>query len=535
MKRKIIILISIIIILVGGVLIYRAIQDQEPAYQFVVVERGDISQEVSETGLVAPAQSIDLDFQIQGRVASMSVKAGDKVKLGQELVKLDQSELSLLVSEARAALEVAQAKLDKTLAGASQEDIQVYQTAVDKAEVTLANEKQTLADVQTDAASDLDQAYEDALDDLKVAYTKADQALLIVYVDMRKEYFNDTSQLSLDVKQKENTAKTSLAQAKTALDQAETTEAEKDIDTALIKLSSVLTKIREALAYLRQAMDDPLVKTKVSATDRTSVNTERTNIDTEITNLTAAKQNIATTKITNQTNINDAQADVKTAETNLKKAQDDLVLKKASPQEADLALAQAQVRQAQASLSLAQERFSQTILRSPIKGIVTQVDIEVGEMTKVGQSVISLESLGQYQIEADIYEEDIVKVKIGQPVDIVLVAFPDKILKGRLAEIEPVEKLIEGVVYYKVTIDFEESKEGLKPGMTADIVIRTAWRENVLIIPEGVIQKKDGWTTVQVFEEGLIREQAIEIGLKGSDNMREVLGGLEQGEKVIVE
>ena len=67
-----------------------------------------------------------------------------------------------------------------------------------------------------------------------------------------------------------------------------------------------------------------------------------------------------------------------------------------------------------------------------------------------------------FQVAVDIYEEDIVKVKIGNPVDIKLTAFPDKIFKGKVIAIDPAEKIIEGVVYYEVTIDFEEAAAGIK-------------------------------------------------------------------------
>ncbi|PJA82939.1 MAG: hypothetical protein CO146_02130, partial [Candidatus Nealsonbacteria bacterium CG_4_9_14_3_um_filter_37_29] len=137
-------------------------------------------------------------------------------------------------------------------------------------------------------------------------------------------------------------------------------------------------------------------------------------------------------------------------------------------------------------------------------------------------------------IEADIYEEDIVKINIDNPVDISLVALPEKIFKGKVISIDPAQKLIEGVVYYETTINFDEIPDGIKPGMTADLVIKTASRENTLIIPEEAIQKKDDKTIVEVFKEGNIEDREIEVGLFGSNDMVQVLSGLEEGEKLIL-
>ncbi|NCO80436.1 efflux RND transporter periplasmic adaptor subunit, partial [bacterium] len=88
--------------------------------------------------------------------------------------------------------------------------------------------------------------------------------------------------------------------------------------------------------------------------------------------------------------------------------------------------------------------------------------------------------------------------------------------------------------YYETTINFDEIPDGIKPGMTADLVIKTASRENTLIIPEEAIQKKDDKTIVEVFKEGNIEDREIEVGLFGSNDMVQVLSGLEEGEKLIL-
>ncbi|GAI56771.1 unnamed protein product, partial [marine sediment metagenome] len=131
-------------------------------------------------------------------------------------------------------------------------------------------------------------------------------------------------------------------------------------------------------------------------------------------------------------------------------------------------------------------------------------------------------------------EEDIVDVKVGNPVEITLAAFSDEILKGRVISIDPAEKLIDGVVYYGVTIDLEETKEGIKPGMTADIIIESDKKENVLVIPKGTVKKMDGKKIVQVFKDGEVKEREIEIGLEGNEYI-EVISGLQEGEEVVID
>ena len=116
--------------------------------------------------------------------------------------------------------------------------------------------------------------------------------------------------------------------------------------------------------------------------------------------------------------------------------------------------------------------------------------------------------------------------------DINLVAFPDQTLKGEVILINPAEELIEGIVYYKVMIDLEEETEGVKPGMTADISIKTGKKENVLVVPKGAVKKINGKTIIEVFKDAKVEEREIEVGLKGND-FYEVVSGLEKGEQII--
>ena len=150
------------------------------------------------------------------------------------------------------------------------------------------------------------------------------------------------------------------------------------------------------------------------------------------------------------------------------------------------------------------------------------------------ESIITLLPASPYKIEVDIYEEDIVKMKIGNKVEILLIALPSEIFEGQIISIDPAEELIDGVVYYTVTVNFDKTPEGIRPGMTVDLIIKTALKEDVLIVPGDAIEKKDGKNIVQVFQDNQAEERKIEIGLIGSDDIIEILSGLAEGEKVII-
>ena len=297
-----------------------------------------------------------------------------------------------------------------------------------------------------------------------------------------------------------------------------------------------LSNVSDALKTIRETCEEPNYRNVVSSTDKTSLDTQRTNINTALTNITNSQQTISSTKLS----LNSAEGD-------LQKAQDQLALLKAEPQQADIDLYQAQIKQAQAQVSLLENHIKETTLKSPTEGQIAKINKKLGEIVQLTEAVISLISASPFQIKVDIYEEDVVKINVGNLVDITLTAFPNQTLKGKVVSIDPAEKLIGGVVYYEITIDpapvLEEGEQQdklqeiwgeVKPGMTADVLIRTISKENVLIIPEAAIEKKDGKTIVQVLIGKTPQEREIEIGLIGSDDMVEVLSGLKEGEEVVI-
>jgi HlyD family secretion protein len=281
---------------------------------------------------------------------------------------------------------------------------------------------------------------------------------------------------------------------KAVIDVTKSTAENEKSDLALSETEKNLNVIFDDLREIREVCESENYKNIVSATAKSSLDTQRTYINTALSNIITSKQTISSVKLNNKYNIDVAQAAVSDAEAALKTAQDKLAVTLVKPRQNDIELYEAQISQAQAQVKLIENQIQDSILRSPIDGKIIEIKKKVGEIVQplLQDVVFVLLPDNPFEIKVDIYEEDIVKVKIGNPVDISLVAFPDKIFKGRVIEINPAEKLIEGIVYYETTINFDEIPEGIKPGMTADLIIKTDSKENVLTIPKDAIQKKNG-------------------------------------------
>lgn len=592
-KKKIII-ISVIVIVAGwgGYQFFK--KPKQALYDFVVAEKGSIIQEVSVTGTVTPAKKIDLQFQTQGEIKEIKIKVGNQVKAGDELVKLDISELNSQLLDKQASLELAKAKLDQLLAGASQEDIKLAQTAVlnaqdnlnktkesatkdvasseasvASAQVTLDNNNQNLIDVKNDAEQSLDNEYKSAFNELNDAYLKADEAMAYlddVFADYPDGYLLDTcfsynnNQTKAEAEMQKSKANNALVKIDATNDKLSLDSSRTNIDAALVEFKTELESISLSLKLTSDILDKSisLCSDKVISTIKTNINTSRTNLNTSLASIRSAEQDVSTIKNTNQTNINAAQAKVDSSQASLesakqslaatqaktdsqlsvaegqvKTAQDQLALKKAPARQTDIALYQAQIKQAQANVSYLVEQISKNTLLSPIDGIITYIEGEIGEIAKVGQNVISLISLNNFQIEADISEADIAKVAIDNPAEITLDAFGENKWSGKVISIDPAEKLISGVVYYKTTFDFDNFDKRVSSGMTANLIITTATKENVLVVPQRAVIEKNSHKIVRVLINGEMKEQTVETGLRGSLGEIEITSGLKEGDKVI--
>lgn len=535
MSKKIILIIIVVLLLAIG--IYQGfLKTEEPTFTLVEVIRGNVSQEVAETGQVKKGEEINLSFKNSGRIEKIYVEVGDQVESGENLAKLEINQLTIQLQEAKAALSLAQSKLDKLLAGASPEEIQVVETAVSNAKIALESAQQNLKDTKTQEEEDLNAAYGDALNTSDDSYLKIYNAFNVADL-IQRTYFITNDQEGIRVRENKDKIENTMTQAKSYLDAAKADPKNENIDVALSEIKKALEETYNALGIIREVCEEPAYRNTVSSTDKTSLDTQRGYINTALTNITNSQQTISSTKLTNELNINTAQASVSTAEGALAAAEDELSLLTASPREEDVDLYQAQVNQAQAQVQILENQIRDATLKSPTQGQITKINKKVGELIQsmLQDAVITLLPAAPFEIEVDIYEEDVVKINIGNPVEISLVPFPDKIFKGKVISIDPAEKIVEGVVYYETSIDFEEMPDNLKPGMTADLVIQAALKENVLVIPEDALHEKDDKRTVQVFQDGEVKDKEIEIGLIGSNDLIEVIFGLEEGEEVILE
>lgn len=547
---------AVFIVLIGGLIGYRYFgASNQLSYNFTTVQRGNFVQEISAAGKVSPSAKVDLRFKNPGKIKAIKVKAGDRIMTGQVLAKEDSGVLDAGLNQARAGIDLAEAKFEQLLAGSSPEDIRLAETAVANAETSVSNAQKTVDDAQTNfdsvaqkASIDLANLYDKAKDTLTDSYNKADAAVNTTISSL----FSNTNtnnptltftvtnlQLKIDTESKRSQAGNAVLTIKSKSNNYPTDYS--NLDQTLKDVKSQLVIIQDFLATLKNAFNQTALLSTTLDAYKASVDTASSSINTAITNINNQEQDIVTQIALNKNNINAAQTSLttagnalSTAKGNLAAARDQLALKKAPPRKADIDLAKAQISQSKASAAGIEEQIKEMTLSAPIDGVITDTNGNAGENVSPEAIVVSLMPSGNLEIDVDISESNIVSAKVEQGVRITLDAFPDTVSwSGKILSIDPAETLIGGSVYYKTKVVFDEEDDRIRSGMTANIWINADSRENVVSIPVSAVKKKNNKKYVEVLEGKTAVEREVETGPKGKDGAVEIVSGLSEGEKVI--
>jgi HlyD family secretion protein len=183
-------------------------------------------------------------------------------------------------------------------------------------------------------------------------------------------------------------------------------------------------------------------------------------------------------------------------------------------------------------------RLEQTIVTSPIDGIVTKLNLHEGEQVASGVSffvtttaLMEVADTTKMRIKAYINEVDIAKVSLEQRVDVHLDAIPNRVFTGHVNKITPKGQIVENIMSYEVIIGIDNKDPAMMPGMTADVDIITGKKEKALYIPVEFLQKEGQDAFVYVKKNGEKTKRMVTPGIK-TELYVEILEGLSPEEGV---
>lgn len=574
---------AVLVVIVGG---GYAVSQRKPATEYTTakVTRGTLVQTVNETGTITPAKEIELNFLNSGQLAKLNVKVGDVVAPEQVLAEIDYSGLLIRQQEAMANINVSQANVAQAeaslqsakreyekLSGSLNETVNQAKKTLrdfeDRGTATVTTQEQAIATAESNLATTkstyqrgIDNKFDalaltidtklagttPALDDINRILTDDNARDTLsaknsgVLTQARAAYASGRS-LAAQAASAVATFKGRKDDATLAAAYAATDAAVRKVFDALNLMSSVLDNSVPSGSFTQAQIDaykatiaaDITAASSATATLQTAkqaLDDARLSYDT---NVLSATQNLNQANVAYDNALRSARNSVATALTNrdqqLAGAQTRI-----DTAAGNVTVVRAQVGQAQANLDLLRNQISDNVLKSPIQGIITKVNYQIGEQVTPQKALVSLLTENNYQLEVDIAETDIAKISLNDPVDVKLDSLGKEVgFSGVVYFIEPAATIIQGVTYYKVKVSFNPGAEAVKPGMTADAVITTDRRENVLLMPSRAIVERDNAKFVRILENNIPREVAVTVGQNGDDGLVEVTSGVNEGDNVV--
>ena len=171
-------------------------------------------------------------------------------------------------------------------------------------------------------------------------------------------------------------------------------------------------------------------------------------------------------------------------------------------------------------------------INAPIDGIVVEKTAVQGQMVDAGMKLYRLADLSLVWVQAQVYEEDLAFLKLGQEVEVSLSYLPDRKFKGRITYIYPT--VDEKTRTAHVRMEFHNPGLFLKPGMFATVQVRAELEPSALLVPDSAVLRSGEKNTVFVaLDGGKFEPRVVTLGPRAENNMYQALSGLKEGESVV--
>ncbi|TAK33861.1 MAG: efflux RND transporter periplasmic adaptor subunit [Chloroflexota bacterium] len=458
------------------------------------VVKTEVGTSLDLSGEVRARSTVMVLPKAGGRILNMSMDVGSRVQAGDLLAELETSAASVQVQQARAGLAAAEAKLAAVKDGGRAELVAQAQANLDIAKAKLATlEAGPRPETISQAAANL-QIAEAKLDALKKGPTPEQIAVAETQVRLAKDQMYSV----------QTQADAVLGSRATAMGATVYTE---DMKEAQSGAAYEQVKLAEAQLDLLKAPPTPEMLAQAEA-----------GVELARQQLELAKKPFT------DNDLAQARAGVQAAEQAVALAQNP-----ASPN--DLKALEATVDQARAALDLAKLQMDESKIVAPIDGVVVDRQLSEGSLAAPTTPILTLASTS-LEIAVGVEEVKAGMIAVGQSVQITASAYPDAPFDGTVKSIAPSVDTRSRTVAVK--IEPKDSDGKLKPGMFAQLSIKTQGRQAALVVPRNAVVGSGSQASVFVLSQDRIYKRSIKIGAN-RDQSIEVLSGVAEGDQVVVD
>ncbi len=185
---------------------------------------------------------------------------------------------------------------------------------------------------------------------------------------------------------------------------------------------------------------------------------------------------------------------------------------------------------AEAEFIRARKAYRDTRISAPISGVISSRPVDVGTMVQPGMVVANVVDIAKLTVKLNVAEQDVFKLKVGDPVEVTTDVYPGMTFDGKIATIGAKG---DEAHTYPVEIALPNSKtHPLKAGMFGRVRIPTSSASDALVVSEESVVNEDTKPIVFVAENGVARERFVKLGLRSRDSVQ-IIEGLTEGELVV--
>lgn len=591
-----ILVIVLAAVLVGGaVTVFRGTSGT-PAVTYRTAEatKASLAQTVAISGSVNPSGQARLNFRSSGRISAISVAVGQQVTAGQELARIEATDLENSLANAQNTLASALSNLQRqnqSYADSARSLDNARRTAdsdVASAQAALAKIKANYAAARTNyvnltAAATTDIAvFQSSLDTIQAQIEAlmslmgqivgggdtgdlraALNALLGTSTALQNARANSSALLSPALADYQGARSTTLSlmddfeRAASAgsdttgiagsyqLAQTSYAIANSRLTSALDTTSSALTSIQSGVISAQSALSTAATRLLHTPFDqwRTDLATLYALVGGEQQRVSTVKLRLAQSTSSANTLSDSISGSYVAAMQNVPTVIDRTRLSVQSAESAlaskpaDIQSAQNSVASAQLTVATAQANLENATLRAPSAGVIQAINGTVGEPASSSTTtpVVLLANTGTVQLHGTVGESEVSKLKLGLVANVTVDALGATTrMTGKLTGVDPVATIQQGVPVYGVDITIDIANPQIKPGMSGTASVILVNRQDVLTVPNLAIKTQGTRRYVQVLKDGQPVDVDATFGI-ANDTLTEVTGGgLKEGDLVVL-
>ena len=495
--------------------------------EIFTVKKQDVIERISMTGMMIPAENIGVGFSVDGTVAKIAVRAGDRVLRNDVLAELVQSGREVEIKQYEAKIGVEKAALLQLLSGMNRKEVELLEVKVRAAEVLRESVRRELEDVKARAEGDLARQYALARDYGETILLNADNAMKALggIYDEHNAFMGifsvSESRERSDAEWQMMLARTAYANIKTEYAKMKAEGSHATIDAALSNNKTNLEVIRatvfktaEVLAGASVAFGAPEIGGFI-----TTMMVQRSVINATQTAILTFEQAIAAQVAANQFAVNNALKKVNEADAGMSVAEGELALKRSTSIDAVIAMHQARIREYESSLDIVREDIENSTMRAPLDGVIARVATQRGARVKKEMSVITITPTSDTQVDARVSSDDAPRVRVG---DAVHMRWENTQAEGRVV----------GVASNAIRVHFEDDTVVYSAPQEVTGVIDVVVKHNALMIPKEFLADENNMRSVRVKTPDGIKTVFVLLGMEKGGSV-EISEGITEGDALV--